>query len=89
MFTASIGDTVGRRPAIVLCFVIYLAANIALALQDSYAALLVLRCFQSAGSSGTVALARAVIADVATPAERGSYLGMAMASVSLVSCPVI
>ena len=41
------------------------------------------RCLQSAGSSGTVALARGVIADVVTPAERGSYLGFAMAGVAM------
>lgn len=83
MFTGNFGDTVGRRPAIVLCFVIYLAANIGLAVQDSYAALLVVRCLQSAGSSGTVALARGVIADVVTPAQRGSYMGFAMTAVAL------
>lgn len=31
---------------------------------------------QSAGSSGTVALASAVVADVATSAERGIYIGI-------------
>ncbi|KAI9706881.1 MAG: hypothetical protein M1820_004660 [Bogoriella megaspora] len=73
------GDTTGRRPAYIVTFIIYLAANIGLALQKSYAALLVLRCFQSAGSSGTVALAFGVLADIATPAERGKYLGPAAA----------
>ena len=50
-----IGDTadmIGRRPVYVAAFVVYLAANIGLALQDSYAALLVLRILQSSGSSG-------------------------------------
>ncbi|KAF2098541.1 putative MFS transporter [Rhizodiscina lignyota] len=83
MFTGDFGDRFGRRPAIVLCFVIYLGANIGLGVQNSYAALLAVRCLQSAGSSGTVALARGVIADVVTPAERGSYLGFTMAGVSL------
>jgi MFS family permease len=59
----------------VLCFVIYIAANIGLALQHDYAALLVLRCVQSAGSSGTVALAVGVVADIATSADRGVYVG--------------
>ena len=56
------------------CFVLYIAANIGLALQNNYAALMVLRCLQSAGSSGTIALANAVVADVVTPAERGIYI---------------
>lgn len=48
-----------------------------MAVQKNYAALLVLRMVQSAGSSGTVALANAVVADVVTSAERGSYIGYA------------
>lgn len=77
------GDTTGRRPAYILTFTIYLAANIGLATQRSYAALLILRCLQSAGSSGTIALAYGVIADIATPAERGKYLGPAAAGIML------
>jgi MFS family permease len=49
---------------------------VALAIQNNYVALLVLRMVQSAGSSGTVALANAVVADVATSAERGIYIGI-------------
>jgi MFS family permease len=56
---------------------IYIAGNIALALQHSFPALLALRAVQSCGSSGTVALASAVVADVITSAERGAYMGMA------------
>lgn len=51
------GDMAGRRPAFIVAFSIYLCANIGLALQRNYAALMVLRCLQSAGSSGTLALA--------------------------------
>ena len=51
--------------------------NIALALQHWFPALLVLRAVQSCGSSGTVALASAVAADIITSAERGSYMGIA------------
>ena len=35
-----------------------------------------LRCLQSAGSSGTVALAQGVVADLVTSAERGTYVGL-------------
>ncbi len=45
-------DTIGRRPVYVAAFVLYLAANIGLALQDSYPALLILRILQSSGASG-------------------------------------
>lgn len=76
---ASSSDTSGRRPAYLFCFVVYIAADIGLALQNDYAALLVLRCVQSGGSSATGALANAVIADIATSAERGSYMGYTFA----------
>ena len=48
-------DMAGKRPTYLLSFT-YLAANIGLALQNSYAALFILRCIQSSGSSGAIAL---------------------------------
>ncbi|KAH8691192.1 putative florfenicol exporter [Talaromyces proteolyticus] len=79
VFIGDFADKAGRRPAYFVCFVIYLGANIGLALQNSYAALFVLRCLQSAGSSTTIALSAGVVADVATVAERGSYMGFVTA----------
>ncbi|RFU33346.1 hypothetical protein B7463_g2992, partial [Scytalidium lignicola] len=75
-FVGGFSDNAGRRPAYIVCFVIYIAADVALALQNNYVALLILRMLQSAGSSGTVALANAVVADIATSAERGIYIGI-------------
>ena len=60
-----------------ICFVLYIGANLGLALQRNYAALLILRMLQSSGSSATIALANAVAADLVTSAERGSYIGYA------------
>lgn len=76
MFIGGLADTAGRRPAYVVCFVVYIAANIGVALCQNYASLLVLRCLQSAGSASTVALCQAVVADVVTSAERGQYIGI-------------
>ncbi|KAJ5579523.1 uncharacterized protein N7459_005508 [Penicillium hispanicum] len=76
-FTGSLADQAGRRPAYICCFSIYIVGNIALALQHWFPALLALRAVQSCGSSGTVALASAVAADIITSAERGSYMGIA------------
>ena len=73
-FIGGFSDSSGRRPAYLACFVIYVAANVGLAVQDSYAALMVLRCLQSAGSSGTVTLANAVVADLVTSQQRGAYV---------------
>lgn len=80
-FMGTFADTGGRRPAYIIAFAVYTAANIGLALQNSFAALLVLRCIQSAGSSGTVSFGYGVIADIATPAERGRYIGPMAAGV--------
>ena len=73
-FIAGLSDGAGRRPAFAISFIIYLGANIGLALQSNYAALLVLRLLQSAGSSSTIALGNAVVADIATTAERGTFI---------------
>ncbi|KAL4882112.1 major facilitator superfamily domain-containing protein [Aspergillus karnatakaensis] len=79
MFVGDFADKAGRRPAYLVCFLIYIAANIGLALQDNYAALFVLRCVQSAGSSTTIALSAGVVADISIAAERGSYMGFVTA----------
>lgn len=70
MFFGDLADQIGRRPVYILTLGIYLLANMALALQSDYAALLVLRALQSTGSSGTVALGNAVMSDIATSSER-------------------
>jgi MFS family permease len=77
------GDMAGRRPAFIVAFTIYFFANLGLALQNKYAALLVLRMMQSAGSSGTLALGYAVVADVAVSAERGKYMGIVGAGINI------
>lgn len=79
MFIGDFADKAGRRPAYIVCFTIYILANLGLALQNSYPALFVLRCLQSAGSSTTIALSAAVVSDVATASSRGSYMGFVTA----------
>lgn len=74
MMIAAFSDGMGRRPAYIACFTIYMAANLGLGLQNSYAALLVLRMLQSAGSSGTIALANGLVGDLVTSSERGQYV---------------
>ncbi|TID15084.1 MFS general substrate transporter [Venturia nashicola] len=82
-FLAGISDQSGRRFSFLICFGIYICANIGLALQTNYAALLVLRCLQACGSSATIALTIAVVADVATSSERGTYMGYATSGILL------
>lgn len=72
-----LSEGIGRRPVYLLCFTLYCAASLGLVFQRNYAALLVLRMLQSAGSSGTIALAYGVIGDIAAPHKRGVYVGLA------------
>jgi len=61
----------------IFCYIVMSGANLGLALQNNYTALLILRMLQSAGSSGTVALANGVVGDIITSAERGTYVAFA------------
>lgn len=81
VFFGDLSDQIGRRPVYALTFAIYLGANIGLALQNNYAALMVLRALQSTGSSATVAIGSAVMADFTTSADRGGYITTVQASV--------
>ena len=74
-FFGVLAEHVGKRPVYLITFTIYIGANIGLALQDNYAALLALRCLQSTGSSATIALAIGTAGDVARGSERGTYVG--------------
>lgn len=76
-FVGSFSDEAGRRPSYLICFIVYIGANIGLAELKNYPSLLIVRMIQSSGSSGTVALANAVVADIVTSAERGASIGYA------------
>jgi MFS family permease len=74
--TASLSDSAGRRLTLLLSFAVFLVANIGLALQDSFAALLALRMLQAAGIAGSFAITYGILADITIPSERGSYIGV-------------
>ncbi|KAL2022130.1 hypothetical protein VTK56DRAFT_5959 [Thermocarpiscus australiensis] len=81
LFFGDLSDQIGRRPVYMLTFAIFLGANIGLALQHSYPALMVLRALQSTGSSATVAIGNAVMADFTTSADRGGFIAAVQASI--------
>lgn len=54
---AGFSETGGRRLAYIICFIISIVANLGLALQNNYYALLFLRMLQSAGSCGIMSQA--------------------------------
>lgn len=51
-FMGDLADQSGRKPIYILMFLVMLGANVGIALQTSFAALLVLKMLQSAGASG-------------------------------------
>ena len=73
---APVADLTGCRPIYMITFSIYLIANIGLALQKSLVGLILLRVVQSVGISGAFAITYGAIADIASPTERGSYVGV-------------
>lgn len=64
----------------VVCLSLLSLSCIALALvpTNKWYLLIVFRCFQAAGSASTIALGSGVVSDIATPAERGGFLGWAI-----------
>ena len=84
-------DVLGRRPVYVIALSLYIGANFAIVLSDTYPALLGLRVLQALAisgmlsglilgllltSPGTFSIAYGVITDVASPAERGSFVSV-------------
>ncbi|KAK2597925.1 hypothetical protein N8I77_012677 [Diaporthe amygdali] len=74
MLIGDAADILGRRPIYVFVLGMYVAANIAIASSKSYASLLGLRVLQALAISGTFSVAYGVITDIASPAERGSFV---------------
>lgn len=91
MFVAPFSDQAGRRPAYILCFIIYLAGNVGCALAPNYGILMLTRVIQAAGASTTITLCQSVVSDIVTSAERGQYVGWTALPIILAPCigPVI
>ncbi|KNG84331.1 hypothetical protein ANOM_008323 [Aspergillus nomiae NRRL 13137] len=70
-----ISDVHGRRLAWMLALSLYTVANVGLALQTDFVALVLLRCLQSIGSSCAIPFGFAVAADITSPSERGRFIG--------------
>ena len=87
-----LSDSLGRRPVYLFILVLYMVANLGLALNKySYGVLLGLRALQSLGASAAFAVSYGVVADVCPPAERGSMLGPISMLLNMGACvgPVI
>ncbi|KAI9261471.1 major facilitator superfamily domain-containing protein [Phascolomyces articulosus] len=75
-FWGPLSDVWGRRPIYLSTLTIFMAVCAGLAMVENFTALLVLRMVQAFGSSSAIALGAGVIGDIATPAERASYISI-------------
>ncbi|KZO97076.1 MFS general substrate transporter [Calocera viscosa TUFC12733] len=78
----------GRRPIYLACLFLLAVSCIGLALTPTsdYWLLVMLRCFQAAGSASVIALASGTIMDIAASHERGIFLGISGMGPQLGSC---
>ena len=57
-FWGPISDVTGRRSVFIGTFIVYLMANIVLAVSTNYAELMVFRAVQAAGSASTISIGK-------------------------------
>ncbi|EGV62043.1 hypothetical protein CANTEDRAFT_107261 [Yamadazyma tenuis ATCC 10573] len=77
-FSSNISDSIGRRPIVILCLLIYIGATIALSQTNVFWLLVLLRCVQAAGIGPTTSITAGFSGDICTEADRGSFVGIVM-----------
>ncbi|OJJ50237.1 hypothetical protein ASPZODRAFT_128863 [Penicilliopsis zonata CBS 506.65] len=77
-FLSNLSDFLGRRPVIMACMALYIIACIGIALTPTsdFWLLMVFRALQACGGSPAIATGAGAMGDIATPAERGKYVGL-------------
>lgn len=75
-FWGSLADSWGRRPVYIITNLIYILVCIGLACTKNFAAFLILRMLQAIGTSSSIAIGAGTIGDIASPSERGGYMGI-------------
>ena len=78
-----LSDRYGRRPVLVACSAIYVAAGLACALADSMTMLLVARFFQAVGACGGTVVGRAIVRDTYGASGTARMLGYLHAGTAL------
>jgi EmrB/QacA subfamily drug resistance transporter len=68
-----LSDSYGRRGPLLLSVAIFTAASLLCALSTSLLEMVLFRAIQGIGGAGLLAMSHAVMADVASPRERGRY----------------
>ncbi|KAK9471918.1 major facilitator superfamily domain-containing protein [Dipodascopsis tothii] len=88
---SAFADSLGRRPVYLVTSAIYVVANIAISINNTYPGLMVLRVLQATGSAAAVSISAGTVADIVEPSRRGTYMGLVL-SVSMIApaiAPVI
>ncbi|KAF8265758.1 MFS general substrate transporter [Lactarius quietus] len=78
MLWGTLSDRRGRRPIMIVCLAVLSLSCVGLALvpTSAYWLLMLLRCFQAAGSASTFAIGAGIISDISTRAERAGFVGL-------------
>jgi MFS family permease len=71
-----LADSYGRRPILLSTLIVYILANLGLALAPSFKVLMLFRGIQAVGSASTIAIGAGVIGDIAVAGERGGFMGL-------------
>ena len=71
-----ISDRFGRRPALLIALIAYLAGSVAAGLAPSLAVLVIARVVQALGGCGGLVLGRAVVRDSAAPNQAASQMAL-------------
>lgn len=90
LFIGPMSDRFGRRPVLIVCFAIFIAATIAAILSPNFEFLLAMRVLQAFSAAGLV-VPRAIVRDMVEPARAASlfgYITMGMALAPM-AAPVV
>lgn len=73
---SNLADATGRRPIVLVCLLLYAVVNVVIAVNHSFAGLVVLRCIQAFGISSTISVGSGIASDITNRAERASFIGL-------------
>ncbi|GMM33038.1 cation transporter [Saccharomycopsis crataegensis] len=75
MFSASMADSIGRKPVVIFCCGVFVIACACIGDSNVYWLILVLRCVQAAGIAPVIAINSGICADLAPRSKRASLIG--------------
>jgi MFS family permease len=83
-FWGPLADNYGRRPVLLCTLVVYVLADLGLALSSSFPTLMIFRGIQAIGSVLTIAIGAGIIGSISGAAERVGFMGLFGGSESII-----